>query len=108
MGFDLNRLKMTDAQCKAVTAKIRALADVRKIAIDDTDSIIRAFHFNVHNDEERPVLRVLQQRRKRTPSKSVQAEAKLVAEPEKRGLDAAVDAEAEVPMAKKTRTESVA
>lgn len=35
------------------------------------------------------------------------AEAGLVAEPEKRGLNAAVDAEAEVPIAKKTRTESV-
>ena len=54
-----------------------------------------------------PVSKVLQRRRKRSPSKSVQAEAKLVAEPEKRGLDAAVDAEAEVPMAKEARTESV-
>lgn len=95
---------MTDAQYKAVTAKIKALADVRKIAIDDTDSIIRAFHFNVHNDEERPYLESLIAEEKK---KFVQAEAGLVAEPEKRGLNAAVDAEAEVPIAKKTRTESV-
>lgn len=31
------------------TAKIKALADVRPIAIDDADSIIRSFHFNLHN-----------------------------------------------------------
>ncbi|OCL02389.1 homocitrate synthase [Glonium stellatum] len=98
-------LKMTDAQYKAVTAKIKALADVRKIAIDDTDSIIRAFHFNLHNDEERPLLEGLTAEEKK---KFVQAEAKLTAEPEKRELDAAVDAEAEVPTAKKTRTETVA
>lgn len=58
---------MTDAQCKAVTAKIKALADVRKIAIDDTDSIIRAFHFNVHNDEERPRLEGLTAEEKKSP-----------------------------------------
>jgi homocitrate synthase len=72
---------MTDAQYKAVTAKIKALG-VRKIAIDDTDSIIRAFHFNVHNDEERPRLDGLTAEEKRSPSKPIQAEAKLVAEPE--------------------------
>jgi hypothetical protein len=86
---------MIDAQYKAVTTKIKALADVRKIAIDDTDSIIRAFPFNVHNDEERPHLEGLTAEEK---NKFVQVEAKLVAEPERRGLDAAVDAEAEVPL----------
>ncbi|KAJ6440670.1 glycoside hydrolase family 47 protein [Purpureocillium lavendulum] len=34
-------LVMTDDQVKEVTAKIKALADVRPIAIDDADSIIR-------------------------------------------------------------------
>lgn len=32
------------------TAKIKALADVRPIAIDDADSIIRAFHFDLNCD----------------------------------------------------------
>lgn len=45
------QLEMTDAQVKLVTQKIKALADVRPIAIDDADSIIRAFHFNLHAKE---------------------------------------------------------
>lgn len=43
-------LNLTDEQCKQVTAKIKALADVRPIAIDDADSIIRSFHFDIHGD----------------------------------------------------------
>lgn len=39
---------MTDDQVKTVTAKIKALADVRPIAIDDADSIIRSFHFELN------------------------------------------------------------
>ncbi|KAI1869080.1 uncharacterized protein JN550_006067 [Neoarthrinium moseri] len=38
------QIAMSDAQYKECTAKIKALADVRKITVDDTDSIIRAFH----------------------------------------------------------------
>ncbi|KAK4126963.1 homocitrate synthase mitochondrial precursor [Parathielavia appendiculata] len=41
-------LTMTDDQVKEVTAKIKALADVRPIAIDDADSIIRSFHLTLH------------------------------------------------------------
>jgi len=37
-------IDMTDAQCKECTAKIKMIADIRPIAIDDADSIIRAFH----------------------------------------------------------------
>jgi homocitrate synthase len=44
-------LALTDQQCKDVTSKIKALADVRPIAIDDADSIIRSFHFEVHGGE---------------------------------------------------------
>jgi len=40
-------LGMTDAQVKEVTAKIKAMADVRPIAIDDADSIIRSFHLSL-------------------------------------------------------------
>ncbi|KAH8590282.1 hypothetical protein B0O99DRAFT_745384 [Bisporella sp. PMI_857] len=37
-------IEMTDAQYKECTGKIKALADIRPIAVDDADSIIRAFH----------------------------------------------------------------
>jgi len=39
-----------------VTQKIKALADVRPIAIDDADSIIRAFRLNMHSNEEQLLL----------------------------------------------------
>lgn len=42
-------LSMTDDQVKEVTAKIKAMADVRPIAIDDADSIIRSFHLTLQN-----------------------------------------------------------
>jgi homocitrate synthase len=40
-------LAMTDDQVKEVTSKIKAMADVRPIAIDDADSIIRSFHLHL-------------------------------------------------------------
>ncbi|KAK0644050.1 HMGL-like-domain-containing protein [Cercophora newfieldiana] len=53
-------LTMTDDQVKEVTAKIKTLADVRPIAIDDADSIIRSFHLGLSeqpatNGESTPV-----------------------------------------------------
>lgn len=45
-------LNMTDDQCKEVTAKIKALADVRPIAIDDADSIIRTYHLELPHAEK--------------------------------------------------------
>ena len=79
-------------QVKACTAKIKALADIRKIAVDDTDSIIRAFHHNLHNEEERPLLENLSAEEQK---KLEQAEAELNSTKEKRQLDeqAAADAE---------------
>ncbi|KAK7422351.1 homocitrate synthase lys21 [Neonectria punicea] len=40
-------LSMTDAQVKEVTAKIKQMADIRPLAIDDTDSIIRSYHLDL-------------------------------------------------------------
>ncbi|TRX89928.1 hypothetical protein FHL15_009200 [Xylaria flabelliformis] len=40
-------LKMTDEQVKEVTAKIKQMADIRPLAIDDTDSIIRSYHLDL-------------------------------------------------------------
>jgi len=45
-------LEMTDDQVKECTAKIKALADVRPIAIDDADSIIRTFHLTLTQSGE--------------------------------------------------------
>lgn len=97
-------LSMTDAQIKAVTLKIKALADVRPLAIDDADSIIRNFHFNLSAEKERPLIELTQEEKKAF----VQKEMELKAEPEKREIDDQADADADVPAAKKARTEVVA
>lgn len=49
-------LDLTDAQCKECTAKVKALADIRPIAVDDADSIIRAYHRNLKLGENKPLL----------------------------------------------------
>lgn len=95
LGFN-----MTDAQIKSVTLKIKALADVRPLAIDDADSIIKTFHFNLSADKEKPLLEMSTEEQK----KFAKAEAELKGEKEKRELDEQADAEAEVPVAKKTKT----
>ncbi|KOS17734.1 Homocitrate synthase [Escovopsis weberi] len=43
-------LKMTDEQIKEVTAKIKQLADIRPLAIDDGDSIIRSYHLELEQN----------------------------------------------------------
>ncbi|TWU76007.1 hypothetical protein ED733_007121 [Metarhizium rileyi] len=42
-------LRMSDEQYKILTAKIKQMADIRPLAIDDTDSIIRAHHLELEN-----------------------------------------------------------
>ena len=44
-------LQMTDDQCKEVTAKIKQLADIRPLAIDDADHIIRSYHLEIQQLE---------------------------------------------------------
>ncbi|KAK3078041.1 Saccharopine dehydrogenase [Coniosporium uncinatum] len=97
-------LEMTDDQVKLVTAKIKALADVRPIAIDDADSIIRTFHLNLHSKDEKPLLPNMTAAEKKLFEKK---ERELIGVKEKRSLEEAVDKEAEVPISKKTRTETV-
>lgn len=94
-------LRMTDAQVKLCTAKIKALADVRQIAIDDADSIIRTFHGNLSKDTEDPLLPDMTAEEKKLFEKK---QAELNGVGEKRQLEAQVDAEAEVPREKKTKT----
>jgi homocitrate synthase len=94
---------MTDAQVKLCTAKIKALADVRPIAIDDADSIIRTFYSNLHKETEEPLLPNMTEEEKK---KFEQKQRELNGVAEKRELEDQVDAEAEVPQAKKTKTEA--
>ncbi|KAK3701077.1 homocitrate synthase lys21 [Vermiconidia calcicola] len=96
-------LQMSDAQIKAVTLKIKALADVRSLAIDDADSIIRNFHFNLSADKEQPLLELSNKEKELFARK----EKELNGESEKRSIDETADAEAEVPVAKKSRTTTV-
>uniref|UniRef100_A0A093VP85 homocitrate synthase n=1 Tax=Talaromyces marneffei PM1 TaxID=1077442 RepID=A0A093VP85_TALMA len=49
-------MEMTDAQYKECTAKIKALADIRPIAVDDADSIIRAYHHNIKLGTDKPLM----------------------------------------------------
>ncbi|EEH20855.2 homocitrate synthase, mitochondrial [Paracoccidioides brasiliensis Pb03] len=49
-------IEMTDAEYKECTAKIKQLADIRPIAIDDADSIIRAYHRILKFGEHVPLL----------------------------------------------------
>ncbi|KAL7938434.1 HMGL-like domain-containing protein [Trichoderma chlorosporum] len=39
--------EFSDDQIKEVTAKIKQMADIRPLAIDDTDSIIRSYHLDI-------------------------------------------------------------
>ncbi|KAI1396379.1 hypothetical protein F4819DRAFT_475451 [Hypoxylon fuscum] len=45
-------LKMTDDQVKEVTAKIKQMADIRPLAIDDTDSIIHSYHMELQKKQQ--------------------------------------------------------
>ena len=54
---------MTDAQYKKCTAKIKALADIRPIAVDDADSIIRAFHNNLKHGTNKPLMDLTEEER---------------------------------------------
>jgi len=95
-------LKMTDAQVKLCTSKIKALADVRPIAIDDADSIIRTFHGNIERGTEEPLLPNLTAEEKK---KFEQKQRELAGVGEKRGLEEQVAEEA--PDAKKSKQTEV-
>jgi homocitrate synthase len=88
-------IEMTDAQYKECTAKIKALADIRPIAIDDADSIIRAFHGSLKTGREIDLLPNMTEEEKALFAKK----EKEIVIPEKRQLDEAADAS----LPKKTR-----
>ncbi|KAE9975753.1 hypothetical protein EG328_003005 [Venturia inaequalis] len=47
--------QMTDEEYKQCTVKVKALADVKKMSLDDTDAVIRSFHKMVNSDSPLPV-----------------------------------------------------
>ncbi len=80
---------MTDAQIKQCTAKIKAMADVRKLAIEDTDVIINQFYHNLNSETEKPLLDDLTLEEKKAFEEK---EMELNGEPEMQKLDALADA----------------
>ncbi|KAH0522067.1 hypothetical protein TsFJ059_005980 [Trichoderma semiorbis] len=48
-------LKMTDDEVKEVTAKIKKMADIRPLAIDDTDSILHSYHIELQKKQAQQV-----------------------------------------------------
>jgi len=89
---------MTDDQYKQCTQKIKALADIRSIAIDDADSIIRAFHRGTKLGREVELLPNMTEEEKALLAQK----EKEIAGPEKRALDEAVAAQSE-PASKKAK-----
>lgn len=49
-------LEMTDENYKECTAQVKAMADIRPMAIDDVDSILRAFYRNLKTSKKEPLL----------------------------------------------------
>ncbi|KKY28887.1 putative homocitrate synthase [Phaeomoniella chlamydospora] len=99
------KIEMTDAQYKECTAKIKALADIRPIAVDDADSIIHAFYRNLKHGLNKPLL---QDMTAQEQALLAQKEKELAAEPEKRALDEQVDAEADADrLIKKAKTNGI-
>jgi homocitrate synthase len=85
-------IKMTDAQYKECTSKIKALADIRPIAIDDADSIIRAFHRSIKLGTSVDVGDLLPNMTEDEKAALAKAE-KEIDIPEKRALDDAVESD---------------
>lgn len=57
-------LDMTDANIKQCTAKIKGMADVRKLAVEDIDSIIRSFYNNLGSaKEEDPISLTIEEKK---------------------------------------------
>ncbi|EXJ94451.1 homocitrate synthase, mitochondrial [Capronia coronata CBS 617.96] len=68
-------LHMTDAEYKQCTAKVKALADIRRLTLDDTDAIIRNFHKSIGSNDDVPLVDGLTEGEKRTLEADMPAEA---------------------------------
>ena len=82
------KIEMTDEQYKACTAKIKKLADIRNIKVDDADAIIRAFHRSVKTGQDIPLLPDMTEEEKQALAQKEVEENDI---PEKRALDEVVD-----------------
>ncbi|EEH36671.2 homocitrate synthase [Paracoccidioides lutzii Pb01] len=69
-------IEMTDAQYKDCTAKIKQLADIRPIAIDDADSIIRAYHRITRFGENVPLLDLTAEEKERLAANEMEMAGK--------------------------------
>ncbi|KAG0635167.1 HMGL-like-domain-containing protein [Tuber brumale] len=82
-------LDMTDAQCKECTAKIKLLADVRPLNVDDVDGIIRQYHFNIKTGNNQPLLKGIDH-----PAPGIQEAAADTGEPAAKKLRTELDHDA--------------
>ncbi|KAL9117292.1 MAG: hypothetical protein Q9187_006174 [Circinaria calcarea] len=83
-------LNITDEQAKQCTAKVKAMADVRRLAIEDTDTIINAYYANLKLNQDKPLLKDLTAEEER---QFAEKEMELNKESEKRKLDEIVSAQ---------------
>ena len=90
-------LGMTDAQYKEATVKIKALADIRPIAIDDTDSILHTFHKQIMAGKDHSQIQnLLPNMTDKEKALLAQKEKELAKEPQKRAIDDDVDEQARI------------
>lgn len=82
---------MTDSQTKQCTVKVNVMADVRRLAFEGTDAIIRAIYDNLNRVSEKPLLAHMTMAEKKELARK---EMELHTELEKRRLDRIVDSQA--------------
>lgn len=85
-------IDMSDEEFKQCTTKVKAMADIRQLAVDDVDSVIRAFHRSITQGVDVPLLQDLTAAEEK---KFVQKEREMREVPEKRELDQVVDEQVE-------------
>lgn len=73
---------MTDENYKECTAQVKAMADIRPLAIDDVDSILRAFYRHLKTAKKEPLLPnlTLEEQKKLAMSNPEFAAAKVLSE----------------------------
>ena len=88
-------LDMTDSQIKQCTTRIKAMADVRHLTIEDTDTIINAFYDNLYSKStaEKPLLDDMTADEE---AKYAEKTAELGEEPESKALDGVVEKQTDV------------
>lgn len=88
-------LDMTDSQIKQCTTRIKAMADVRHLTIEDTDTIINSFYENLYSDNntDKPLLDNMTADEK---AKFAEKTAELGREPESKALDDVVEKQTDI------------